>query len=129
MLRWHRVRYHGLPIAPCLQPSTHHSDLGLLLNDKRSAALRARLGQRHVRRRVIAIRISRAPIKNARAPASAFTGASALDEFPFIAFRALDAHRDRPRVLALRIPGAADELPEASALLHQVVAAQRALFL
>src|SRR6266853_3372234 len=78
--------------------------------------------------RVIAIRISRAPVENARTSAPALARAAPPHEFAFIAVRAFDAHGDRPSVLALRIAGATDKLAEAPALLDQVVAAERAFF-
>src|SRR3984893_5093568 len=128
-LRWHRGCHHGLPVAAFLQATPHGADLRPLLDDKRRPALRARLGQRHMRCREIAIGISRAAVENARTSASAFARAAAPHEFALIAFRALNPHRDWPCVLALRIAGAADELAEPPALLYQMVAAQRALFL
>src|SRR5947207_653302 len=71
----------------------------------------------------------RAAVKNARASASAFAGASAAHEFAFVAFRAFDAHGDRPRVFALRVAGAADKFAEAAVLFHQSVAAERAFLI
>ena len=44
-----------------------------------------------------------------------------------MALRAFDAHRDRPRVFALRVGGAADEFAEAPVLFHQAIAASGAL--
>src|SRR6266436_3611962 len=82
-----------------------------------------------MRARVIAVRIPRAPIKNAWTPASTFARAAAPHEFALIALRAFDAHGDRPRVLALRISGTTDELTKASVLLHQAIAAQRTLLI
>src|SRR5216684_628138 len=128
-LRRHRVCHHGLPVAAFLQACAHRADLGLLLHNERRAAFRARLGQRHMRRREIAVGIARAAVENVCTSSTALAGAAAPHKFALIALRAFDAHGDRPRVLALRIPGAADELAEASALLYQVVAAQRTLFL
>src|SRR6266853_1930936 len=128
-LRRHRIGYHRFPVAAFLHTSAHDPDLGLLFHDERRATLRARLRQRHMWASVIAVRIPRAPIENAGTPAPALARAAPPHKFAFIAFRAFDAHGDRPRVLALRIAGATDELAEAPALLNQVVAAQRALFL
>src|ERR1700704_2908308 len=81
-----------------------------------------------MRTRVIAVRISRAPVENARTSSPALARAAPPHKFAFIALRAFDAHGDRPRVLALRVARATDELAEAPTLLDQVVAAQRALF-
>src|SRR5258705_8280118 len=127
--RRNRVRYYGLPIATFLQATPHRADLRLLLHNKRRAALRARLGERHMRRGEIAIRVSRAAVENSRTSAPALARAPAPHKFAFIALRALDPHRDRPRVFALGISSAADELSEAPVFLHQSVAAQRALFI
>src|SRR5216683_6300097 len=82
-----------------------------------------------MRRREIAVGIPRAAVENARTPPPALACAAPPHKFALIAFRAFDAHGDRPRVLALGISGAADELAKAPVLLHQTVAAQRALFL
>src|SRR6266481_3505467 len=103
-----------LPIAAFLEAGVDGADLGPLLDDERRAALRARLGDGHVRGSEIAIRITGTTVENTRASAAAFAGAAAADEFPFVALRAFDAHGDRPRVLALRIAGASDELAEAA---------------
>src|SRR5260370_41657628 len=91
-LRWHGVCYHGLTVAAFFQATAHYADLGLLLHDERRAALRARLGQRHMRRREIAIGIPRAAVEDAWPPAPALAGAAAPHEFALIAFRAFDAH-------------------------------------
>ena len=56
--------------------------------------------------------IAAAAVENAAAPAS--SRGAAADEFAFVALRALDAQRDRARVLALRIFLAADEFAEAA---------------
>src|SRR6266849_1680059 len=82
-----------------------------------------------MRRREIAIGIPRAAVENARTPPPALACAAPPHEFTLIAFRAFDAHGDRPRVLTLRISGATDELAKAPVLLHQSVATQRTLFL
>src|SRR6185437_14720809 len=68
--------------------------------------------------RVIAIRIAAAAVKNPSAPAP--SRRSAADEFALPAFRALDSQRDRPRVLALRIFLAADEIAEPPFALQQL---------
>src|ERR1700674_2279318 len=117
------------PVATFLEAGVNGADLGALLDDERRPALWTRLRNGHVRRRKIAIRIARAAVENARASATALASAAPADEFAFIALRALDAHGDWPRVLALRIAGAADELAEAAMLFHEAVAAKRALFL
>src|SRR5216684_9188747 len=126
-LRRHWVCYHGLPVAAFFQATPHRADLGLLLHDERRAALRARLGQRHMRRREIAVGIARAAVENVCTSSTALAGAAAPHKFALIALRAFDAHGDRPRVLALRISGATDELAKAPVLLHQAVAAERTL--
>src|SRR5216684_9330679 len=128
-LRWHRVCHHGLPVAAFLQATAHRANLGFLFDDERRAALRTRLRERHVRRGEIAIRVARAAVENARAPATALAGAAAAHELTFIALRAFDAQGDGARVFALGIAGATDELAEAPVLFYQAVAAQRALFL
>src|SRR5260221_9591953 len=104
------------------------ADLGALFNNERRAALWARLGNRNERRGEIAIRITRAAIENAGTAPAAFASAAAAHEFAFGALRAFDAHGDRPRVLALRIAGAADEFAKAAVLFHKMIAAQRAEF-
>src|SRR5258708_19538239 len=82
-----------------------------------------------MRRREIAVGIPRAAVENARTPPPALACAAPPHKFALIAFRAFDAHGDRPRVLALRISGAADELAKAPVLFHQSVAAERTLFI
>src|SRR6266403_1233621 len=116
------------PVATFLETGVNGADFGALLDDERRPALWTRLGDGHVRRRKIAIRIARAAVKNARASAATLAGTAAADELAFIALRAFDAHGDGPRVLALRIAGAADELAEAAVFFHETVAAKRALF-
>src|SRR5229473_1978142 len=93
-----------LPIAPFLQARAHHANLRFLFNDKRCAALRARLSDGHVWRREVAIRIARASIENSRTSASAFTGAATPNEFSFVALRAFDAHGDRPCFFTKPLP-------------------------
>src|SRR5216684_3648434 len=82
-----------------------------------------------MRRREIAVGIARAAVENARTPPPALACAAPPHKFALIAFRAFDAHGDRPRVLALWISGAADELAKAPVLFHQSVAAERTLFI
>src|SRR6267378_7754806 len=116
------------PVATFLETGVNGADLGALLDDEWRAALRAGLRDGHVRGGEIAIRIARAAVENARASATALAGAAPADEFAFIALRAFNAHGDWPRVLALRIAGAADELAEAAVFFHEAVAAKSALF-
>src|SRR5580692_4778309 len=120
-------RRQFLPIAPFLQARMHRPNLGLFLHDERRPALRARFRDGHKRRREIAIRIPRASVKHAKSSASAFAHASAFHKFAFHALRALDAHGDRPCVLALGVSRAADERAESPVLLHQAISVQRAL--
>src|SRR5262249_50982843 len=101
--------------------------LALLFYDERRATLRARLRNWHIWRCEVAIWVSRAAVKNSRTPTSTAPCASAPHKFTFFALRALDPHGDRPRVLALRIAGASDEIAKSSMLFDQPVAAQRAL--
>src|SRR6267143_2965058 len=117
------------PVATFLEAGVNGADLGTLLDDERRAALRAGLRDGHVRGGEIAIRVARAAVENARASAATLAGAATPDELAFIALRAFDAHGDGPRVLALRIAGAADEFAEAAVFFHETVAAKRALFL
>src|SRR5258708_7424573 len=126
LLRRLLFRRQLLPVASFFKASTHGADLRLLLNDKRRAALRARLRNRHERRRKIASRLPRAAVEHAESSAPAFSHAPALHKFAFIALRALDAHSDRPGVLALRVSRATDELPKPPVLFHQPVSVQRA---
>src|SRR5208283_3976063 len=93
--------------------------LALLLHNERRTALRAGLGDGHVRCGEIAVRIPRTAIEHAHPSAPALAHACALHKLAFLALRALDAQGDWPRVLALRIPVAADELAEPSVLFHQ----------
>src|SRR6266851_4810305 len=94
----HRIGNHRFPVAPFLQATAHDPDLSFLFHDERSATLWAGLSKRHIRGREVAVRISRATVENAWTSAPAFACAAAPHEFPFIAFRAFDAHGDRSRV-------------------------------
>src|SRR5580704_724676 len=118
-----------LPVAAFFQAGVDCADLCFLLDDERRAALGARFGEGHVRRREIAIGIARAAVEDAGTAATAFSGAAAADEFALHALGTLDAHGDRARVFALRIAGAADEFAEAAVFFDQAVAAERALFI
>src|ERR1700747_641534 len=80
-LRRHGIGYHGLPVAAFFQATAHDADLGFLLHNERRAALRARLGQRHMRRGEIAIGISRTAVENTWTSASALAGAASPHEF------------------------------------------------
>src|SRR5438045_2537562 len=124
-----RVRNHGFPVATLLYASPHHPNFGLLLHDKRRAAFRARLRERHMRRGEVTIGIPRATVENSRSSTATLSGASATHKFAFIALRAFDAHGDGPRVLAFRVAGASDELTEAAVFLDQAVRALRALLI
>src|SRR5258707_447166 len=119
------IELFSSPVS-CRKASAHGADLRLLLHDERRAALRARLRHRHERRRKIAIRVPRAAVEHAESSAPALSHAPALHKFAFIALRALDAHGDRPGVLALRVSRATDELPKPAVLFHQPVSVQRA---
>src|SRR5258705_10787297 len=116
--RRHRVGYYGLPIATFLQATPHRADLRLLLHNKRRAAFRTRLGERHMRRGEIAIRVTRAAVENSRTAAPALARAPAAPKFAFIALRALNPHRDRPRVFPLRVSRSARELAKTARLAH-----------
>src|SRR5438445_145568 len=122
-------RHNLLPITPFVEAGVHGADLGAFFDDERRATLRARLGNGHVRRGEIAIRITGATIEDARAASAALTGAAAAHEFTFIAFWTFDAQGDRARVLAFRVAGAADEFAEAAVFFHQPIAAERAFFI
>src|ERR1700730_13770761 len=71
-------------VAAFLQTGAHGSDLALLFHDERGAALGARFGDGHVRSCEITIGIARAAVKHAWAAASAFSGATAANEFAFV---------------------------------------------
>src|SRR6202008_1326083 len=101
---------------------------GLLFHDERRATLRAWLRGGHVWRREIAIWIPLGAVGRAKSSSSAVAHAAALHKFAFIAFRALDTHGDRPRVLALRVSGAADKLAKPAVLFDQAVSVQRTFF-
>ena len=116
------------PVAAFLQAGVDNADLGFLFDDERRAALGARLGHGHERRREIAIGIARAAVKDAWTAAATFSGAAAADEFAFMTLRTFDAQGDGARVFALGIAGAADELAEAAVFFDEAVAAERALF-
>src|SRR6516164_3358909 len=110
--QWLFFRRQLFPIASFFNAVVNRSDLGLLLHDEGGAALGARLGDGHVGRSEIAVGIARTAVEESQTPASAFSHACPLHEFAFVALRALDAHGDRTRVLALRIAKTADEFPE-----------------
>src|ERR1700720_4010688 len=108
----------ALPVASFLHAGAEVPRLRAFFNDKRSAAFRARLIERLVRRSVIAIGGAAAAVKNAAAPAS--FGRAAADKFAFSAFRALDSKSDGPRVFAFRIIFATDEIAEAALAAKQL---------
>src|SRR5229473_2086030 len=118
-----------LPVAAFFQAGVYCADLAAFLDDERCSALRARLGDGHVRRSEIAIRITRAAVEHARPATAAFARAPAAHEFSFVAFRAFDAHGDWARVLALRVSRAADEFAEAAVFFHQPVTAECAFLI
>ena len=117
MDEWCGLGRGHFPIAVLSDARPEIALLGPLLDDKRRAALRARLGNWLVWSCKIAIGIAAATIKNP--PGAAPLGTAAPHEFPFIAFRTLDPQRDRTRVLALRIILAADKIAEASRAANQ----------
>src|SRR5262249_45522336 len=51
-----------------------------------------------------------------------------LHELSFVALRAFDAHGDGPRIFALWVAGAANELTESAVLLDQSISAKSAFF-
>src|ERR1700676_2455209 len=126
--RRHSVWHHHLPIAAFLEADGHLAELGFLLHDERRAALRAWLGERHVRRGEIAIRITRAAVEDARAQPPPFSRTAAAYELAFLAFGAFDSHGDGAGVLALRVAGTADEFAEAPVFFDEMVVAQSAFF-
>ena len=115
------------PIAAILDAGAEVALLRALLDDERRAALRTWLVDGLVRSGEIAVWITAAAVENS-ATAFAARGA-ATDKFAFVALGAFDAERDRPRVLAFRIAGAADEFAEAAVLLDEAVAAESAFFI
>ena len=115
------------PIASFFHAGTEVAPLRALFDDKRSAAFRAWLVERFVRRSVIAIGIAAATVKDAAAPAS--FGRAAADEFSFSAFRAFDSEGDGPRVFALWIIFATDEIAEATLAAKELALVQRAFFI
>ena len=92
----------------------------LLFDDEGRVALRARLGDGHVRSGEIAIGVARATVENARAAAATFSGAAALHKFAITALRAFDAHGDGASVFALGIVGTADEVAVAAVFFDEV---------
>src|ERR1700688_2475769 len=96
-------RCEYLKVAAFPQTGTHGSDLAEFFNNEWSAALGARLRDGHVRSIKATIGITKTAIENARSSSSAFSGAAAANEFPFVALWTFDAHGDRPRVFALWI--------------------------
>src|SRR6516165_3835384 len=124
---WLFFRRQFLPVASFFYAREYCPDLRLLLHYERCSTLWAWLRYWHVRRRKIAIGIPRTAVEHPEPPAPALPHAASLYEFPFIAFRALDPHRDRPRVLALRISRTPDELPKTPVLLQEPISIQRTL--
>src|SRR5579864_514303 len=104
-----------LPIAVFPGARTKCAMLGTFEHDEGRAAFRTWFRKRFVRRRVIAIGIAAAAIKNSAAPAS--LGRPAADEFAFAAFRAFDSESYGPRVFAFGIFRAADEFAETTVTL------------
>src|SRR5580704_12849936 len=92
--------------------------LAALLDDERSAALRAWLVERLVRRSVIAIGIAAAAEEYSAA--SAPFGCTAADKFALVALRALDTKRDGARVFAFGIIFTTDEIAEAALTLEKL---------
>src|SRR5271155_3879790 len=117
----------NFPIAAFFDAGAEISLFGVFFNDEWGGAFRARLVERLVRRGEIAIGIAAAAVENAAGAASARNAAA--HKFAFVALRALDAERDGPRVLALRIIRAADEIAEAALAAQQLRVVQRAFFI
>ena len=82
-------RCFDFPVASLFHAGAENAGLGALFDDERSAAFRAWLVERLVRRSVIAIGIAAAAVKYSAASAS--FGCAATNEFAFAALRALDA--------------------------------------
>src|ERR1700723_2806549 len=123
--RW--FRRGDFPIAIFADAGPEISLFGALLDDKRSSALRARLGNGLMRRREVAIRVAAATVENPP-PTTALRG-PAPDKFPLVALRAFDAQRDWPRVFALRIVLAADEIAKATRAAQQYTTVGGTLFI
>src|SRR5215831_14843712 len=126
-LRGFRFIKQLFPVAAFLDAGAHGADFSFLLDGEFGAAFRTGLGDRHIRRGKVAVRVPRASVKDARAPTAAC--AAAADELALVTLWAFDTHGDWARVLALGISRTADELAEAAMLLDQAVAAGRALFI
>src|SRR6185437_4748337 len=126
MYEWRRFRRGHFPIALFVDARAEITLLGPLFDNKRRAAFRARLGNRFVRRREIALGIAAAAIKNS--PGTASLGSAAPHKLAFITFRAFDSQRDRTRVLALRIILAANKIAEAPGAANQLPTVLRTLF-
>src|SRR5271170_7893185 len=120
-------RRFNFPIAAFFDAGAEISLLGAFFDDERRGAFRARLVERLVRRGEIAVGIAAAAVENAAGAASARNAAA--HKFAFVAFRALDAESDGPRVLALRIIRAADEIAEAALAAQQLRVVERAFFI
>src|SRR5579863_364048 len=110
--RWRRLRCCHFPIALLIDARAEIPLFRPLLDHKRRSALRARLGNRLVRRRKIAIWIAAASVENP--PAASSLGSAAPHKLTLVALRAFDPQRDRPRVFALRIILAADKISVAA---------------
>src|SRR5262249_10977860 len=95
--------------------------LGLLLDQERGLAGRARRGPRPIPRRELALRIPIASVEGLAAPRAA------LGQLALLAFRALDAERHRLGELALRPPAARNEPAVRTVAHHQRRPAQVAL--
>ncbi len=85
-------RRQFLPIASFFDAGIHCADFALLLHDEWCAALRARLGDRHIRRSVVAIGIPRTSVEEPHSSAAALAHACAFHKFAFVALRAFDSH-------------------------------------
>src|SRR3981081_3807110 len=89
-----RFGYQLFPVATFFETSVNRADLGALLDGERRAALRAGLGDGHVWRRKIAIRVARATVENAWASPATLAGAAATNELAFIQLPAFAVHGD-----------------------------------
>src|ERR1700683_5424975 len=123
--RWFRCG--DFPIAAFADAGPEVSLLGALRDDKRRSALRARLANGLMRRREVAIRVAAATVENPSPPAA--LRCPAPDKFPLVALRAFDTQCDWPRVFALRIVLAPDEIAKPTRATQQHATVGGALFI
>src|SRR3984885_8562478 len=125
--RRRRFRCGDFPIAILADAGPEVSLLGTLLDDKRSSALRARLGNGLMRSREVAIRVAAATVEDPSPPTA--LRCPAPDKFPFVALWAFNAQCDWPRVFALRIVLAADEIAKPTRATQQHATVGGAFFI